>query len=362
MPGRFNWLPRRRSPRRQVRVDPGYAGYETTVAAVARRAPVRYAINYEEGLAALRLPEDPPRYDEVVSDWPYRYPARGNPVGPAPRYDGSEERTAERETPPTYEQARADKAGALEKELRNLSGNMRAELNAEFLLPFPGEADVSEAGGSRTVHGRSMNTVRSTRLARQGECLARYRRGLDLLHQRIDGLSPELEDSGVLDTLREMHASVAAEYRAHETAHESARRSGIPVLPLAEGDIPFERWEPETHRLKRDAVELYAEMQGELTKAFARPLPRVHGLRRQISLSRARRNELRYERAAMLEHQGELLGDYCSRIRELEARRTRAEPRLASARSFSAELDDIFAELWQLYLPFRAEHDCQLSR
>lgn len=366
MPGLLSWLPRPRSSRHQTRVDPRHGDYETTMAAAARRLPASYAIGYEEGLAALRLPENPPSYDQIFNDWPYRYPARrdseGNPVGPAPRYDEREDRTARQETPPTYRQATADEARAVEEALRHVSRNMRAELSAERLLPFPGEADVAEAVGSRTEQGREMHTVRSTRLARQAECLARYRRALDRLYERIDRLGPQLEDSGVIDSLRQMHTSAVAEYRAHKCAYANASRSGIPMRPLADGDIPFERWEPETYRLRQDAIDLYVEMQQKLTMAFTRPLPRVHGMRPHISLSRARRNELRYERAAMLEYQGDLLGDFSSRLRELEARRTQAEPRLASARSFSDELGNIFAELWQLYLPFRAEHDRQSSR
>ncbi|MGN6314674.1 hypothetical protein [Trinickia sp.] len=256
----------------------------------------------------------------------------------------------------------ADKARALENALRNLSQNMRADLSGEFLLPFPGEADVFEAGGSRTALGRTMDTVRSTRLARQDERLTRYRRGLNLLQEQIDGLNASLEDTEALGALREMHTSVAAEFGAHGTAHEGARTAGIPMRPLADGGTPFEQWYPGTYRLRADALNLFNEMERGLTYAFARRPPRVNGLRPQVFLSRARRNELRFERAAMLDFQGELLGDFVVRLHELEARRKQAEPQLAKSPSFSDEIDDIFAVLWEVYLPFRAEHDRQLSR
>lgn len=366
MPGLLSWVPRSGSARTRRQADSRHADYETTMAAAARRVPVSYPISYEDGLAGLRLPAHPPSYDEVVNAWPYRYPARrdqqGNPVGLPPRYGEGENSPAEQEAPPSYREAMADKARALENALRNFSRNMRADLSGEFLLPFPGEAEVSEAGGSRTAHGQTMDTVRSTRLARQDERLTRYRRGLDLLRERIDGLSANLEDPEGLGALREMHASVAAEYGAHETAHEGARSAGIPMHPLADEGTPFEQWDPDSYRLRADAVHLFNEMDRGLTDAFERPLPRVNGLRPQVFLSRARRNELRFERAAMLDFQGELLSDYAIRLHELEARRTQAEPRLAKSPSFSDELNDIFGALWELYLPFRAEHDRQLSR
>lgn len=325
-------------------------------------------MSYKEALRAPKLPEHPPSYDDVVNGWPYRYPAlkdaNGNAVGPPPRYDEYTERAADPATPPSYAQARADAVSALEKEMRNFSQNMGVHLKKEFLLPFPGETEVSEAGGSRTPWGREMAVVRGARLTRQDERLADYRRGLSQLRQRIDQLSVRLGDSEILERLLKAHAEAMTEYGSYESAHELARPSGIEMPSLASGDVPFERWgkEEDSQSILRDARHLYDEMGERLRSAFSERLPRAEGLRARFSQDRARRNELRYERRMELERRDELVRLYRERLAFVRDQRRQRETSLRMNPGLWDELGLVLDEIDEFLLPFRIENDRHARR
>lgn len=411
MPALFNWLSRRRSSQPQRRASgqvnpasqttlgrrasgtslsgpPGQtrgpgagsqsAGYGGTMAAAWGRLRAKYPISYEQGLAATTLPSEPPGYQSVVNDWPHSYPERtdtaGTPLPPAPGYPHEEERALraqreadpERQRPPTYAQALTDMSSTLEKEVDRYVQNMRTGLAKEFLLPFPGEADVSMAGGARTQRGRAMGLVRNTRLARQAEALRLHQRQLARLPQRMQRLRLLDADPRIMDRLDSVYASAMDSYRFFESKHQRLAlhsEDSARMDSLQDGDIPFHRW-GKTHgeALLWEAIHLYASMRAELNHEFSEPLPRVRGLRARALLPRWRLNELRYVRSARLEHQGELLDQYFGRLRQLGERAARDEGLLNAGPSLTEEFDETLGEMWQFYTPFRIEHDRQLRR
>lgn len=414
MPALFNWLSRRRSagpqtsasgqasPASQTRrgrrapsasspgpagqlsgpgAGPRYAGYEETMAAAWRRLPAEYPISYakyptryEEALAAAPLPSEPPAYQTVVNDWPYRYPERverdGTPIPPAPEYphDAEREREADPQLQPlpTYPQAIAAMSSTLEQEVDRYVRNMRTGLAKECLLPFPSEADVLVSGGTRTDRGRAMALVRSTRLARQAELLQIHQRELARLPQRLQRLRQLDADPRIMDRLDSVYASALESYGFFESEHQRLARhsdDSAQRASLQDGDIPLHRWgKTQGEALLLEAIHLYASMRAELNLEFSVPLPRVRGFRARAFLPRWRRNELRFVRSARLERQGELLDQYFGRMRQLAERRMREEGSLNAGPSLLDEIDTTLDEMWEFYVPFRIEHDRQLSR
>jgi len=357
---------------------PQYTGYEATMTAALRRLQASELISYEEGLAAAPLPSEPPGYHEAVNDWPNSFPERrdrdGAPWPPAPAYPHDQELAQRRlreadpqqEAPPTYAQAAAGKSTAFERRIDRYLRNVSIGLAKEFLLPFPSEANVSTAGGTYNERGREMALLRTTRLARQAELLRLRQRELAHLPQHIQLLAERGADPHVIDRLESAYARAMETYRSLESQHDSLVLSSEDSAqrdPLPDGDIPFQRWGmTQAERFLREALDLYGRMRADLQDEFATPLPRVRGWRARMSLPRARRNELRYERSRRLEQRGELLADYFGRLRELGQRREREGKSLRAGAWLLGEIDETLGEMVQFFMPFRIEHRHQLQR
>jgi hypothetical protein len=335
-------------------------------------------ISYKEGLAAAPLPSEPPSYHKVVDDWPYSYPEKrdkdGTPWLPAPAYPHDQERTdrlqrdadPQQEAPPTYAQAAAAMSNAFERRIDRYLRNLSSGLAKEFLLPFPSEANVLMAGGTRTERGREMALLRTTRLARQAELLQLRQRELTHLPQHIRRLAARGVDPQVIDRLESAYARAMETYRSFESQHHSLVNSSADSAqqgPLPDGDIPFHRWGmTQAEDFLREAMALYGSMRADLQDEFAAPLPRTRGLRARVLLPRARRNELRYERSRRLEQRGELLAEYFTRLRELGERRAREGKSLRAGAWLLGEIDETLDEMVQFLMPFRIEHHHQLMR
>lgn len=357
---------------------PRYTGYDATMMAAWRRMRACALISYRDGLAAAPLPSEPPSYHKAVEDWPTAFPEcrdkDGTPWEPAPAYPREQEEAdrlqreadPQRHPPPTYTQAIAQAARVFERRVDRYLRSVRIELEKEFLLPFPSEADISAAGGIYTDRGRSMKRLRTTRLARQAELLQRHQRELTRLPERIKRLGDLGADPGVVDRLQSEYARAMDTYRSFESRHSSLALSAedsSKMDPLPDGDIPFHRWgETQAEHFLAEAIDLYGGMQTELQHEFAVPLPRVRGLRARILLPRARRNELRYERSRRLEQRGELLAEYFTRLRELGERRARGEKSLRAGAWLLGEIDETLDEMAQFLMSVRIEHHRQVRR
>jgi hypothetical protein len=211
-----------------------------------------------------------------------------------------------------------------------------------------------------------MALLRTTRLARQAELLRLRQRELAYLPQHIQLLAERGADPQVIDRLQSAYARAMETYRSFESQHDSLVLSSEDSAqrdPLPDGDIPFQRWGmTQAERFLWEVLDLYGRMRADLQDEFATPLPRVRGWRARMSLPRARRNELRYERSRRLEQRGELLADYFGRLRELGQRREREGKSLRAGAWLLGEIDETLGEMVQFFMPFRIEHRHQLQR
>lgn len=220
----FHW---RRSSRRNRAPRRRFASYGETQAAVALEMSETTLPNYDQALAAPRLPYTPPHYEPAPPTYP---PVVGGPDSSAV---------------PTYAETGDADFRQLDGKVRALYTVMFAKLARAFELPVPDEREIGAAGSGFTRRGRELVGWRRTHLMEQANVIDRYRQEFNRLEQEFHFLegryAPDAREVAGFEGAFRFTSDVLTYYvREHKRLKSSAARTRR--IPLPNGDVPFARW------------------------------------------------------------------------------------------------------------------------